>query len=116
MQDINCNFDNNDLEVVENNDDMFQSALRRLSCETGSCLIYEDYGSDISNLLGGKVTEVDLQLIEQEVTETLSQDTRVEDLEVKAEIRDGTVFIDVTGTYNEGEPLELTINTEEDLE
>lgn len=114
MEDISLNFYNNDLQLVSDDDDMYESCIRRLNCFKGETEIYEEYGSELKTLLGLKKTDVNLTLIEQEVANCLSQDSRIEDIDVEAEFTLDKLIINVKISYSENEELEFTYEPEED--
>lgn len=104
-----------DLKVISDEDNLVEANKRRLGCLFGETYIYEDYGSELDTLLGLRKNDVNLNLIEQEVQNTLLQDERNSDIQVNAEYTKNGFKIDISILYNDVE-LEFTFNSEEDME
>ena len=84
MIDLTFNMSNGDCETIIDDDNMIQSCIRRLDTRLDSTL-YDIYGSDLSDLLGLKKSDVNLQFINQSIMECLSQDERLSNVNVESE-------------------------------
>lgn len=104
-----------DLKVISDEDNLIEANKRRLGCLFGETYIYDDYGSELDTLLGLRKNDVNLNLIEQEVLNTLLQDGRNQEIQVNAEYTKNGFKIDITVLYNDIE-VEFTFDSEEDME
>ena len=84
MIDLTFNMSNGDCEVITDDENMIMSCIRRLDTRMNTTL-YDEYGSKLSNLLGLRKTDVNLEFLNQTVNECLSQDERVSDCSVNTQ-------------------------------
>lgn len=111
----NYTIEKGDLKTISDEDNLIEANKRRLGCLLGETYIYDDYGSELDTLLGLRKNEVNLDLVEQEVHNTLLQDGRNSDIQVNAEYTKNGFTIDITIVYNDVE-VEFTFDSEEDME
>lgn len=112
MIDLTFNMDNGDCEVVMDDENMINSCIRRLDTRLDSTF-YDTYGSNLSDLLGLKKSDVNLQFLSQSIHECLSQDERLSSITVECEYSLNGIVADIRILY-EDNVLEFTY--ESDLE
>lgn len=100
MIDLTFNITDNDCEVITDEDNMIASSIRRLNTTINTTL-YDEYGGNFYNLLGLKQTEINLEFLNQSITETLLQDERITDCKVNCEYTNNTITADIQLTYED---------------
>ena len=98
MIDLTFNITDNDCEVITDEDNMIASSIRRLNTRLNTTL-YDQYGGNFYDLQGLKQTEINLQFLNQSITETLLQDERVTSCNVNCEYTNNTITADIQLTY-----------------
>lgn len=106
MIDLTLNMVNGDCELINDDDNMIEASIRRLNTELDSTL-YEEYGSTLSGLRGYRKTDVNLEFLEQTISECLLQDERITECNVECEYTIDGFTAQVTIVYEENE-LEFT--------
>lgn len=114
MIDLTFNIDNGDCEIITDDENMINSCIRRLNTQIDTTL-YEVYGSNLRSLLGLRKSEVNLQFLTQSITECLSQDERLSDINVNCEYTTNGIVADITIVY-EDNVLEFTYETDTDID
>lgn len=113
MIDLTFGMDNGDCAVVLDDENMVEACVRRLDTRLDSTL-YDEYGSDLGDLLGLRKSDVNLQFLSQSIHSCLSQDERLSDISVDCEYTDNGIMADISVLY-EDNVLEFTYenNTED---
>ena len=110
MEDISFNLMKGDLVLVGDDENMIGACKRRLDCYKDSPYIYNDYGSELETLIGLRKSDVSLSLVEQEVVNTLSQDSRINNVSADAEYTRDGIRINVTINYDDDNELSFDYN------
>ena len=114
MIDLTFGMDNGDCAVVFDDENMVEACVRRLDTRIDSTL-YDEYGSDLGDLLGLKKSDVNLQFLSQSIQSCLSQDERLSDITVNCEYSENGIVADISVLY-EDNVLEFTYeNDTEDV-
>ena len=98
--------DNGDCTVVLDDENMVDACIRRLDTRLDSTL-YDEYGSDLGDLLGLRKSDVNLQFLSQSIQSCLSQDERLSDITVNCEYSENGILADIKAVY-EDNVLEFT--------
>lgn len=85
----------NNLETVTANDNLKQSVKNRILTRYDELgWVYDDYGCNFRDYLGGKADEETLKFIENSIVESLGNDDRVNDFDVNVTyVGDGVIQI-----------------------
>lgn len=114
MIDLTFGMDNGDCTVVLDDENMVEACVRRLDTRLDSTL-YDEYGSDLGDLLGLRKSDVNLQFLSQSIQSCLSQDERLSDITVDCEYSSDGILADIKAVY-EDNVLEFTYeNNMEDV-
>lgn len=100
MIDLNFNINNNDCELVYDDDNMIASSIRRLNTTLDTTL-YDEYGSNIHGLLGLRKSDVNLEFLNQSISQCVLQDERVTDCNVVSEYTGDGFKSDITIVYED---------------
>ena len=114
MDDISFTFEKGDILLVSDDENMIGACKRRLDCYKDSPYIYTDYGSELETLLGLRKSDVNLSLVEQEVVNTLNQDTRINNVTAEAEYTSNGIKMDILINYDDDNELNFDYTLEED--
>ena len=106
MIDLTFSITDNDCELIEDDENIIASCIRRLDTTIDTTL-YDEYGSDLDDLIGLKKTDVNLNFLTQSITECLLQDERISDCNVECEYTLNGFKADIALTYEDNE-LEFT--------
>ena len=106
MIDLTFNMVNNDCELINDEENIIASSIRRLNTIIDSTL-YDTYGSDLQSVLGLRKNEVNLQFLNQSIIECLMQDERITTCNVECEYTNEGIMADITIAYEDNE-LEFT--------
>ena len=109
MIDLTFNISENDCETIHDDDNLIAACIRRLDTVNDTTL-YEEYGSDLTGLLGLRKTDVNLEFLNQSVTECLLQDERITNCNVDCEYTLNGLSANISLTYEDNE-LEFTYET-----
>ena len=112
MIDLTFGMDNGDCTVVLDDENMVDACVRRLDTRLDSTL-YEEYGSDLGDLLGLKKSDVNLQFLSQSIQSCLNQDERLSDISVDCEYSSDGIVADIKAVY-EDNVLEFTYENNTD--
>lgn len=114
MNDIKWSYENQDLVVVEDTDNMIQAILNRLNTNTDELdYLYDNYGCDLHQFLGLPTNETTLGLVKNVITDTLNQDDRIELIDLELSYKDAnTLNILLSCTFNDN-TLELDLVLDE---
>lgn len=112
MIDLTFGMDNGDCTVVLDDENMVDACIRRLDTRLDSTL-YDEYGSDLGDLLGLRKSDVNLQFLSQSIQSCLSQDERLSDISVDCEYTDSGIMADISVLY-EDNVLEFTYENNTD--
>lgn len=114
MNDIKWSYENQDLVVVEDTDNMIQAILNRLNTNTDELdYLYDNYGCDLHQFLGLPTNETTLGLVKNVITDTLNQDDRIELIDLELSYKDtNTLNILLSCTFNDN-TLELDLVLDE---
>ena len=113
MNDIKWSYENQDLVVVEDTDNMIQAILNRLNTNTDELdYLYDNYGCDLRQFLGLPTNETTLGLVKNVITDTLNQDERIELMDLDLSYKDtNTLNILLSCTFNDNTlELDLVLN------
>lgn len=113
MNDIKWSYENQDLVVVEDTDNMIQAILNRLNTNTDELdYLYNNYGCDLRQFLGLPTNETTLGLVKNVITDTLNQDDRIELIDLELSYKDAnTLNILLSCTFNDNTlELDLVLN------
>jgi phage baseplate assembly protein W len=113
MNDIKWSYENQDLVVVEDTDNMIQAILNRLNTNTDELdYLYNNYGCDLRQFLGLPTNETTLGLVKNVITDTLNQDERIELMDLDLSYKDtNTLNILLSCTFNDNTlELDLVLN------
>lgn len=102
MIDLTFNIVNNDCELITDDENMIASSIRRLNTMIDSTLYYT-YGSNLKSLLGLRKSEVNLQFLNQTISECLLQDERITQCNVECEYISNGILADINITYEDNE-------------
>ena len=103
-------FDNGDLKLVSNEENLVQSICNRLtSPEDSFDLYYGNYGSVLEQFLGWRRRQETLDFMKIEVSNCLNQDPRIQDYNVDLSFEDKSVRIDLKLNYGEDSDLSLSL-------
>ena len=116
MDDISFKIEKGDLMMVSDDENMIGACKRRLDCYKDSPYIYNDYGSELETLIGLRKSDVSLSLVEQEVVNTLSQDSRINSVSADAEYTENGIKIDITIDYGDSSEASFDYTVGEGLE
>ena len=98
----NWSFENGDLKLVYNSDNLLQSIMNRLKTNLDSLdLFYNDYGSKILSFLGWVYNENTKNFMELELENTLLQDPRTQNYDVSVSYKNNLVYLYITIFFNE---------------
>lgn len=113
MIDLTFSIEDGDCAVILDDENMVEACVRRLDTRLDSTL-YDEYGSDLGDLLGLRKSDVNLQFLSQSIQSCLSQDERLSDISVDCEYSDTGIVADISAVY-EDNVLEFTYenNTED---
>ena len=100
MIDLTFNMSDGDLDTILDDDNMISACIRRLDTRLDTTL-YEDYGSDLKELLGLKKSDVNLQFMEHSINECLSQDERLTDISVNCKYTVDGILADIGIVYED---------------
>lgn len=106
MIDLTFGMDNGDCTVILDDENMVDACVRRLDTRLDSTL-YDEYGSDLGDLLGLRKSDVNLQFLSQSIQSCLSQDERLSDISVDCEYSENGILADIKAVY-EDNVLEFT--------
>lgn len=102
MIDLTFNIENGDCELISDDDNMISACRRRLDTILDSTL-YDEYGSNLRDLLGLKKSEVNLQFMEHSINDCLVQDERITDTSVECEYTSDGIRAVITIVYEDNE-------------
>ena len=112
MIDLTFGMDNGDCAVILDDENMVDACIRRLDTRLDSTL-YDEYGSDLGDILGLKKSDVNLQFLSQSIQSCLSQDERLSDITVNCEYSSDGIVADIKAVY-EDNVLEFTYENNTD--
>lgn len=67
-----------DIQIARGPENLKQATIARLLTRRGSLLLHPEYGSELHLLIGEKSTSLTLELIDNEILQTIQKDGRVE--------------------------------------
>ena len=115
LSDLGCDFDSSytfvdgDLKLISDEENLVQSIANRLNTKLDSMgAYYYNYGTILRQYLGERKTQRTLDFLILEVTRTLNQDPRLQNIDVTAEYDVKGVKIMVNVIYDE--EYDLTLN------
>lgn len=100
MIDLTFNIDNNDCELIYDDDNMIASSIRRLNTTLDTTL-YDEYGSNIHGLLGLRKSEVNLEFLNQSISQCILQDERITECNVESMYTVDGFKTDITIVYED---------------
>lgn len=104
MIDIDFSLTNGDMNTVIDEENMQTALTRRLNTYYESSM-YNEYGSVLETMMGLRHSDVNLNIIEQEIEHTIMQDVRVNNVSADGEyIPDGMRF-NITVNYEDNEEI-----------
>ena len=112
MIDLTFEMSNGDCTLIYDDDNMIESCIRRLDTVLDSTL-YAEYGSNLQGLLGLRKTSVNLQFLNQVITDCLLQDNRISKCTVNCEYKLDGILADICFVYEDNE-LSFDYNIGED--
>lgn len=115
MNDIKWSFENQDLVVLEDKDNILQAILNRLNTDTDELdYLYDNYGCDLKQFLGLPTNDTTLEMVKNLITDTLKQDERLELVDLELSYKDAnTLNILLSCTFNDNTlELDLVLNEE----
>lgn len=103
-------FKNGDLTLAKTEENIAQSIKNRLNTRYGEFdLFYDEYGSFLTKFLGWRRNKETLKFMEMEITNTLTQDVRFQDIDVNLEYGEkGVINGYITLIYDDETDLSLS--------
>lgn len=99
---------NGDLGLSVGIECLRQDLLHRLLTPKGSIPWHPNYGSEISSLIGNKMTPENVELIQVSVQECIYEDDRIEDIsDISVYAYDTAVWLEARARVTSGDVLEL---------
>ena len=115
MNDLKWDYNNGDVAVVSDKDDIAQAILNRLNTDTDELdYLYDDYGCNLRQYLGLPATDTTLEMVKNTISDTLSRDERLTLLDLTLSYKTGGVInILVRCSFND-EDIEMNLNLTDD--
>lgn len=104
MIDIDFSLSNGDMNTVVDDENMITALTRRLNTYYESSM-YDEYGSVLETMLGMRKSEVNLQIICQEIEHCIMQDVRVNTVSVDGEYLPDGMRFSILVNYEDNEEI-----------
>lgn len=112
MIDIDFSLSNGDMNTVVDDENMVTALTRRLNTYYESSM-YNEYGSVLETMMGMRKSDVNMQIIEQEIQHCIMQDIRVNAVEVVGEYLPDGMRFSITLNYDDNEEIRFDYEIDE---